>query len=413
MRHIKAISIGTALIISGLIFTSLSLGFGNKEAPVNQQLKNVKAVAATVSSITTEVEYASKLQPVQAVNVSSKTVGKVATVNVEAGEKVEKGQVLFTLESGDLQAQLQQQQANLAASQANLEKTEGSAYDQQIIQAEQTLQTKQLTYDDAKKKYDLNKQLYDSGAISKLALDDFQKQYQSAEVDLKAAEANLNLLKDKSGPESISVASAQVDQAAAGVNYAAEQLKNAVITSPISGIVSVRNVDVGEIISSSTAAFTIIDTNTMVAEISVPDKMVAKVKKSQIVPVKMNALDNQTVEGTVDYISPDADSKSQAYTIKILIQTTDQLKSGMFARVILPEAKKDNILTVPNEAIKIENSTSVVYTVAQGAVKKVPVTTGLSNAKFSEITSGLKAGDQVITEGQIFLNEGEQVNVVK
>lgn len=210
MRHIKAVSIGTALIISGLIFVSLSLGFGDKEAQVNQEIKNVKAVEAAVSSITTEVEYASKLKPVQEANVSSKIAGKVATVNVEAGERVEKGQVLFTLESGDLQAQLQQQQANLDASRANLEKTEGSSYDQQIIQAEQTLQNKQLTYDDAKKKFDINKQLYDSGAISKLSLDDFQKQYASAEVDLKAAEDNLNLLKNKSGPESINVASAQV-----------------------------------------------------------------------------------------------------------------------------------------------------------------------------------------------------------
>lgn len=169
----------------------------------------------------------------------------------------------------------------------------------------------------------------------------------------------------------------------------------------------------GEIFSSSTAAFTIIDTNTMIAEISVPDKMVAEVEKGQIVPVKMNALDNQTVDGVVDYISADADSKSQAYTLKILIKTTSELKSGMFARVVLPEAKKENVLTVPNEAIKIENSTSIVYTVAEGAVKKVPVTTGLSDEKFTEILSGLKAGDQVITEGQIFLNDGEKVNIVK
>lgn len=413
MKHIKAISIGTVLLIAGLILVSFSLGFGNKKAQGNQDIKNVKAVGTSVSSIATEVEYASKLKPVQEANVSSKIAGKVATVNVEAGDRVEKGQVLFTLESGDLQAQLQQQQANLDASKANLAKTEGSAYDQQLIQAEQTLQTKQMTYDDAKKKYDLNKQLFDGGAISKISLDDFQKQYASAEVDLKAAQDNLNLLKEKSGPESVSVASAQVNQAAAGVNYASEQLKNTVITSPISGIVSARNVDEGEIVSSATSALTIIDTTTMIAEISVPDKMVDKVQKGQTVPVIINALDSETVEGVVDYISPDADNKSQAYTIKVLVQSTDDLKSGMFARVRLPEAKKVNILSVPNEAIKIENAVSVVYTVAESAVKKVIVTTGLSDDEFTEVVSGLKAGDEVITEGQIFLNDGEKVNVVK
>lgn len=412
MKHIKGLGLGFGAVISGIILVALISGFGNKQAEVVPSIKNVTTVTASAATLTTEVEYASILKPVQEVTVSSKIAGRVATVQVEAGDRVEKGQVLFTLDSGDLQAQLQQQQANLEVSEANLAKTAGSAYDQQVLQAEQTVQNKQITYEDAKKKYDLNQQLYASGVIAKLTLDDFQKQYASAEVDLKTAQDNLKLLKEKSGPDSVSVASAQVNQAAAGVNYASEQLKNTVITAPISGIVSGRNVDEGEIISGSTAALTIIDTDTMMAEISVPDKVVAKIEKGEIISLKMNALENKLVEGVVDYISPNADSKSKAYTIKILLNTTDDLKSGMFARVVLPEAVKENVLTVPNEAIKIENSVSIVYLVAEGSVKKVQVTTGLANDRFTEIIDGLKAGDEVITEGQIFLNEGEKVNVV-
>jgi len=412
MKHIKGLGLGLGVVISGIILVALISGFGNKEAEVVPSIKNVTTVTASEATLTTEVEYASILKPGQEVSVSSKIAGRVATVQVEAGDRVEKGQVLFTLDSGDLQAQLQQQQANLEVSEANLAKTAGSSYDQQVLQAEQTVQNKQITYEDAKKKYDLNQQLYDSGVIAKLTLDDFQKQYASAEVDWRTAQDNLKLLKEKSGPDSVSVASAQVNQAAAGVNYASEQLKNTVITAPISGIVSGRNVDEGEIISGSTAALTIIDTDTMMAEISVPDKVVAKIEKGEIISLKMNALENKLVEGVVDYISPNADSKSKAYTIKILLNTTDDLKSGMFARVILPEAVKENVLTVPNEAIKIENSGSVVYLVAEGSVKKVQVTTGLANDRFTEIIDGLKAGDQVITEGQIFLNEGEKVNVL-
>lgn len=413
MKHIKAVRIGAAVIILGLIGGFVFAKFGKSEAKVSSTITNVSAVPAAVSSISTDVEYASKLAPVQEVTIAPKIAGKVASVNVQVGDKVEKGQVLFTLDSADLEAQLQEQQASLESSKANLAKTQGSAYDQQVIQAEQAVQDRQIAYNDAKNKYDLNKQLYAAGAISKTALDDYQNQYQSAQVDLKAAQDNLNLLKEKSGPESISVATAQVNQAAAGVEAASEQLKNTVITSPISGIVSVRNVDEGEIVSSATAALTVIDTDTMTAEISVPDKLAAQVKKGQTVPVKINALNDKTFNGVVDYVSPDADSKSQAYTIKITLQTTDDLKSGMFARAILPESKKDNILTVPNQAVKVENGVSYVYTVAEGAVKKVAVTTGLANDKITEITSGLKAGDEVITEGQLFLNEGQKVNIVK
>ncbi|WP_407306511.1 efflux RND transporter periplasmic adaptor subunit [Desulfosporosinus sp. SB140] len=219
-----------------------------------------------------------------------------------------------------------------------------------------------------------------------------------ATIALNSANASLSLLKDQLGPQSVQSAKAQVQQAESSVNYASVQVQNTILTSPISGMVSARNVDVGEITSNATPAFTVIDTTTVVAKINVPDKMIVQLKKGQTVPVKVSALSDKQFNGTINLISPATDSKTNSYEIDVNIDNADnELKSGMFAKVILPSEQKNNVLTIPNEAISMENRVAYVDTVD----------------KITEIVSGLKAGDNVITEGQIFLSDGQKVNIQK
>ncbi|MCX7709077.1 MAG: efflux RND transporter periplasmic adaptor subunit [Clostridia bacterium] len=375
---------------SGILIATLFAGCGSKK-PVEQkaEVKNVKTITANIASISTEVEYASKLKPLQEISISPKVAGKVATVKADVGSIVEKGQVLMTLDSTDLQAQLQQQQANLDSSRTG---------------SDQALQNAQIAYNNDKETYEKNKQLFESGAISQKALDDAKQKLDNSTIAL-------NFARDKYNKEHGSGLSA----AAAGVQVASAQIQNTIVTSPISGVVSLCNVDVGEIASSAAPAFTVIDDKTMVAELSVPDRMIGKIKKGQKVSLKVNALNDKMLEGTIDSISPAADSKMQTYAVKVKVDNPNsELKSGMFARVILPEEKKENVVVVPNEAVKVENSVPYIYTVInKDTIKKVAVTTGLSNDKVTEIASSLKEGDAIITEGQIFLNDGEKVNVVQ
>lgn len=401
-------------ILIFVILASMFYGCSKNKEKAVENIKNVKLETVDMSSISTEVEYAGKLKPLQQVNISPKSAGKVTDVKVDEGDRVKKGQVLFVLDSKELYAQLEQQQANLGVSEANLEKTKSSTYEQQVLQAEQSVQNGQISFDDAKEKYEINQQLYTSDAISLQVLNDSYKLYQSAAIQLKAAQDNLALLKQRSGPESAKVASAQVDQAAAGVNYISEQINNSTITAPISGTISSRNVNVGEIATTSANTFTIIDTSEMIAEISVTDRTVSNIKKGQKVQVKINSMDSKVFEGIVDFVSPAADTKTQAYKVKIRLKNSkDELKSGMLAKVSLTVGEDKNALKIPNGAIKYENGVAYVYTVENNTIKKIIVTTGLQNDEFTEIKSGLKAGDKFITEGQTFLDEGERVNAVE
>ncbi|AZV56920.1 efflux RND transporter periplasmic adaptor subunit [Clostridium sp. AWRP] len=408
----KKLIVGVALIL--VVIGCVSIFGKNKKSEGKQDVKNVKVEKVAVGSISTELEYASKLNPTQEITVLPKTGGKVASVNVDIGDKVTVGQVLFTLDAAQLQAQLQSQQAALAASNANLARTSDSGLQQQITSAEQSVEKSQISYNDAASNYEKMQKLYASGAIAKQDLDNAKVRYDNSSVDLKAAQDNLNLIVQKSGPQSTQAAAAQVAQAQAGVNAAQIQLNDASITSPINGVVSVKDVKVGQIAGGQSGSVTIIDSSSFTAEISIPDKVVRKIQVGQSVQVSVSALDNKKVTGVIDKISPNSSSKDNSYTVKVKISnSTGGLKTGMFAKVSLPSEKKDNILTVPNEALKIENNVNYLYIAENGKVKKLSVDVGISDEKVTEVIGNIKPGANVIVEGQNLLSNGDKVNIAK
>ncbi|MBV7272510.1 efflux RND transporter periplasmic adaptor subunit [Clostridium sp. PL3] len=408
----KNLIIGVVLII--IIIGCASIFSKSKKAEEKQEVKNVKVEKIAIGSISTEVDYASKLNPVQEVTILPKVGGKVANVNVDIGDKVTAGQVLFTLDTAELQAQFQSQQAALEASNANLARTSDSGLQQQITTSEQSVQKSQIAYNDAKDNYDKMQKLYASGAISKQELDNAKLRLDNCSVDLKASQDNLTLIIEKSGPQSTQAAAAQVAQAQAGVNAAQIQLSNASVTSPIDGIVSSKDVKVGQLAGGQSGSVTIIDSSSFISEVNVPDKVVGKLQIGQTVQVSISALDNKKVTGVIDRISPNSNSKDNSYTIKIKIDNSKgELKAGMFARVSLPSEKKDNILTVPNEAIKMENNVNYLYVADNGKVKKVSVDIGICDDKVTEISGNVQAGIDVIVEGQNLLSNGDKINVVK
>ena len=113
------------LIIAGIVLAviavgSISIFSKSKTVEVKQDVKNVKTQKVTTGTISTNIEYASNLKPEKEVIVLPKAGGKVATVDVNVGDKVSVGQTLFTLETTDYAAQLEQSQAGLSAASANL-----------------------------------------------------------------------------------------------------------------------------------------------------------------------------------------------------------------------------------------------------------------------------------------------------
>ncbi|MGC7873499.1 efflux RND transporter periplasmic adaptor subunit [Desulfosporosinus sp. SYSU MS00001] len=388
-------------IIIGLLVVAAALGgnYALKHKKVETPavtVKNVKTQKVAVGSLSTMVDYASKFDPVQEVQVFPKTGGRVSSLNVDIGSKVTSGQVLFTIDASDLQAQLQIQQQALAVAEENLAKTR--------LTSQQTLEKSQISYNDAQTDYNNAKALYDGGAVSKQDLDSAKTKYDNAAIELKAAQDDL----------AVSAAEAQVEQAKASVNAAQIQLDNLTVVSPISGVVSAKDVKVGGMVSSQSGSVTVIDSSSMVAEISVPDIVIGKIKVDQTVPVSINAMKDKKVSGVITTISPNSDAKDNSYLVKVKIDNSQSgLTAGMFIKISLPAETESNILLVPNEALSIENNVNYLYAVVNGKVKKIAVTVGISDNKNTEVKGNITKGMEVVTEGQSFLNEGEKVDIVE
>ncbi|MDR3593783.1 efflux RND transporter periplasmic adaptor subunit [Clostridium sp.] len=408
----KKIFIGT--IVLAVVAVGIAFRFGkSKPVEVTQDVKNVKTQKVTTGTISTNVEYASNLKPAKEVVVLPKAGGKVATVDVNVGDKVSVGQTLFTLETTDYAAQLEQAEAGVSAASANLERTSDSGFTQQLLQAEQLVGKLQLQYNTLKDSYDRTQTLYAAQAVPKKELDDAKSQYDAITIDLKNAQDSLELLKSKSGPQATKAAAASVEQAQAGVSVIQNQINNATITAPIAGVVSEKAVEVGELAGGQSGSVTVIDDSSLTAEINIPDKMLEKIQVGQSVPVAINALPDAKIVGVIDNISPNTSSKNNFYVVKVKIDNSNNdIKAGMFAKISLPSEKKDNILMVPNETIKMENGVNYLYTVDNGEVKKISVETGISNEKFTEVTGKVQEGLDIITEGQNLLSDGEKVNLV-
>lgn len=401
-----------ALIISLFLVTSSFAGCKSKQVVVTQDIKSVKVVQSTKGSIDLKTEYSSTLKPISEVSVAPKASGRVQGVNAVVGQRVNKGDVLFTIDNKEAVAQFNQSQASLASSNASLNRTMDASYQESINQYETTIQQKQLAYDDAKNTYDKNKTLYEQGVVTKQDFDTSETKLKTATIDLEAAKRNLETFKEKSNPQAVQVAAAAVAQSEKALELNKIQLDNYSVTSPISGTVSVKNVNEGELTSSSASAYTIINTDTLVAEVNVSDKMMAKLHVGDSIQFKVDAMGDKSFSGIINSISPTLDSKTQFYTVKINIDNSDgALKSGMFAKIYLTSEKKENVVLVDNNAIVIDSGVPFIYTVSDNVIKKKNVTTGVSNDKVTEVTANLTEGENIITEGQTFLSEGQKVNI--
>ncbi len=400
----------TLLLVAALILLPAA-GCSSKpeDKPV---VKRVTTTLAKKSSISITVEYAGKVVPMEEVTIASKLPGKVALVKADVGTSVKEGDLLFSLDTKSVNAQLRQSKAAVDNAQAGLIMATDSTIAQQVTELKAAVEQAQLQYDDAKRSYDRVQQLYASSAASKKQLEDAGTYLKNSEVQLNSLKENLKIFNERSAPQTAAIASAQLEQAKAAYEAASIQVGDSSVMAPISGVVSMRNIDEGEFVGGGIPVFTVINTDTVMISISVPDTLAEKLHAGDPVPIRITALGEQEFTGIIDTVSPAADPQTMAYTVKIKLENTgNAIKPGMLAKVSMPLDSKENIIIVPNEAILVQDAAQYIYIVEGGKVKKVQVTTGLSNDEFTEIAGGLKEGEPVITEGQSFLNDGENVSM--
>lgn len=402
------------IISTGLILAmALSLSAcGSKEASnAPEELKSVKTYTVKSSSISVKNEFAGSVKAFEQANVISKTPGKVKEIFVKVGDKVKKGDILFTLDDVNLRAQLAQAEAGLTSASVSLDKARGSGYSQTLLQSQTEFDQATTGYNDVKANYERTKALYDSGAVSKKEFDSIKTSLDQATERLNSAKENLDLYTKSSGPQNVEIAKAQYQQSAANVELYKSQLNDLTVRADIAGTITEKNINIGEGASSSSPAFVISNTDDIKVDINIPENLLDKFQKGQKIDVSVQSITNP-LKAEVDIVHPSIDSTTKNYKVELnLLDKPGGLKPGMLAKVNIEVEKKDNVLTLPNKAIVTENGINYIYSVKNNKIVKTPSKVGLSNDTTCEIQEGINAGDDIVLEGQSFLTEGQSVKI--
>jgi membrane fusion protein (multidrug efflux system) len=191
------------------------------------------------------------------------------------------------------------------------------------------------------------------------------------------------------------------------------QLSYTEIRAPFAGVVAARNVKLGANLQQGAVAFRVTDPRPLKMSVFIPERQLMRLAPGQTALVRVDALPDRAFPGKVSLVSPTVDAQSA--TFKATIEIDDpgaQLKPGMFARVGIVFERRPQALQVPRVALVEGDGSQSVFVVQAGKAVQQPVSVGLSEAGFVEITSGLSGSEQVVVVGQNGLKPGADVRVV-
>ena len=190
-------------------------------------------------------------------------------------------------------------------------------------------------------------------------------------------------------------------------------LSYAEIRAPFAGIVSERNVKLGQEIAVGIAMFRVTDPTPLKAAVYVPERELARLKTGQSASISVDALAGRSFPAIVKLVAPTVDATTA--TFKVTLEVNDpkgDLKPGMFSRVGIVFERRGDALTIPRIALLDTDGSSNVFVVAKGKAEQRTIKTGLSNAGKIEVTEGLTGTEQVVVVGQNGLKDGNPVRVV-
>jgi len=358
------------VIISLLIGTS---GCGEKPQEEAQNVINVETAVVKTMDITRYSSYSGKVKGNLEEEVIPKLSRRVTEVYVTEGQAVRQGQVIIRLDPSKLDVAVQQAKAALASAQAAQAANE--------VQRQTALSN-----------YERIQELYNAGATSKQALETAQAQYDA--LNTGAAEAG-------------------IAQAQAALSLAQENLADCEITSPMDGIVGRVDVSVGDMTSLQSPVAVINKTADLEVEVKVSESDVSSVQAGTAVKVRIKAISEEPFTGTVKSVASVADPVTRTYPVKVALPNNRaaQVKSGMFAEVMLGTEHRAGVIAIPMDAVLPKSGESVVYVVnGENRAQAVVVQTGLNDGTYTEITEGLQAGQKVVTKGNTLIDETSVLN---
>jgi RND family efflux transporter MFP subunit len=338
---------------------------------------------------------AGEFKPFQDVDVHAKVAGYIRHIYVDVGDHVKDGQILAVLEVPELAAQLAGAEAAVRGAQDQVRRAQGD------------VQRAQSTHAAAHSAYTRLKQAADSraGLVAQQEVDDSQAKDLESEGQLASAEAALSGAKQQ-----LEVAQASQKQMSAMSDYTR-------ITAPFAGVITSRTADTGSLVSAGTTGGSQSVPVVRLAQVSVlrlvlaiPESVAAQIHLGEVVNLRVQALDRE-IQGQVSRFADALDLQTRTMETEIDVDNRNgQLIPGMYVEAHLALQQKQNVLSIPLQAVQRNGDEATVLLVnAQNVVEERQVRLGAEDSTYVEVLSGLTEDERVILGNRGLFRAGEKV----
>ncbi len=386
--------IAAAVLVVTLVVIFATRHDSAKAAPA--EIPSASVAPVVRGSLSHTLNLAGQFQPYQVVDVHAKVSGYIKHIYVDIGDKVHAGQVLAVLEVPELQAQLAGTVSSVAASKAEIARAKNAVSRAQAEHAALHQDYLRLTKAAAAQ----------PGLIAQQEIDDAQAKDLASESRIDEAKSAL------------STAQQQTDVAKANNQRVSDLEAYTRVTAPLNGVIIWRYADTGALIQAGTSS----DTTTLpVVKLSqsdllrlrlpVPEDAVQYIHEGQQVNVRVDAV-NRTFVGKVVRFTRSISLATRTMETEIDVENKNlSLTPGMYANTVVQLEHRDNVLTIPVQAVEHEGNQAYVLMIGpDNRVRQQNVIIGLQGSYIVEVKSGLQEGDRVITGGQSNYQVGEKVD---
>src|SRR5229473_5437803 len=351
--------------------------------------------------------------PLEQAAVAPKISAPIKKFYVQRGTHVKKGQLLAELENKDLSAAAESSKGDFEQADASYVTIVGASLPQQIQKAELDAVAAKSSFEAQQKVYESRKELFQQGAIPRKDLDSAEVAFLQARSQNEQTQKQLADLQRIGKEQTLKSAQGSRVSAEGRMRGAEAQLSYSRITSPIDGVVTDRPLFEGDLAAANQPLLTVMNTSRLIAKAHIPQSEAALLKVGNPAELKIPGLD-EPLKGGVSLVSPALDPGST--TIEVWVESSKPdpaLKPGMSVELSMTAKMMKDALVVPTPAI-YKNSEGADYVLLAGSdghahVKSVQA--GVRNAEFTQVVTGVIAGDQVISSGGYALPDKTQIKI--
>jgi RND family efflux transporter MFP subunit len=353
------------------------------------------------------------LYPLKQATITPKINAPVARFFVQRGDHVREGQLLAMLEDRDLVAAAQESKQLYQQSEAAYQTTSAATMPDDLTKARTDVATAREGLDAARKVYENRLSLFRQGALAQRLVDDAKVALVTAQSQFETAQQHLTSLETVGRTQQLKAASAQVAASKAHYESAEAQVSYAEVRSPMSGVVSDRPLNVGEMANSGSALLSIVDLSRVVARASVPVHEAALLTVGKPATISSGSLE---VPGKVTVVSPAVDPNTTTVQVWVEAKNSgEHLKLGSTVEISMDAGEIPNAIIVPVAALlpSDDGGEKVMVAGSDNLAHERAIKVGARSGDETQILSGVKPGEQVITQGGLGLDDKAKIQIVK